>query len=167
VNSYFFHIIFIILALTTSTSFFGFDLLTIILLSQTLKYVIQAVTEHFGQLIWTLFLGYLIMYVYAIFCFEYFFSNFTGDKQFCNSLGHCFTQIISIGFTNGQGIADMMENEEYSIENLKKFYGRLILVITFFIIVNTVLMNIIFGVIVDTFGELRDKMQAFCKKKIL
>ena len=163
VNSYFMHIIFMILALTTSTSFFGFDLLTIIFLSQTLQYVIQAVTEHFGQLIWTLGLGYLFMYIYALFCFEYFFGNFTGDKQFCNSLSHCFTQIVSIGFTNGQGIGDMMENEEYTIENWKKFYGRLVLVISFFIIVNTVLMNIIFGVIVDTFGELRDKMQAFCK----
>ena len=165
VNSYFLHILFMVLALTTSTSFFGFDLLTIIFLSQTLQYVIQAVTEHFGQLIWTLGLGYLFMYIYALFCFEYFFENFIGDKRFCNSLSHCFTQIVSIGFTNGQGIGDMMQNEEYTIENWRKFYGKLILVISFFIIVNTVLMNIMFGVIVDTFGELRDKMQAFCKIK--
>ena len=54
----------------------------------------------------------------------------------------------------------LMNQEEYVSVNRARFYGQMMLSMSFFIIVNIIMLNIIFGVIVDTFGELRNKLEA-------
>ncbi len=39
--------------------------------------------------------------------------------------------------------------------------------LTFFLLINIISLNIIFGIIIDTFGELRDKVSAFGNIKLL
>ncbi len=160
VGSFLIHMMFSILGLKVSNGFFGLELLTIINLSRTLQYVIKSVTAHSSQLLWTLFFGFITMYAYSIFAFVYFFEDFGEDGGFCNSLSQCFISVLSMAFTNGTGIGGLMNQEEYVSENRAKFYGQMLLSMSFFIIVNIIMMNIIFGVIVDTFGELRDKLEA-------
>ena len=48
-----------------------------------------------------------------------------------------------------------MNTQSYAEENHSNFYSQLLINITFYLIVNVVLLNIIFGIIIDTFGELR------------
>jgi hypothetical protein len=45
--------------------------------------------------------------------------------------------------------------ESYSIPNRGMFYARFFSDVSFFLIINVVFINIIQGIIVDTFGELR------------
>lgn len=163
VGSFFIHMVFSILGLYVSNGFFGLELLTIINLSRTLQYVIKSVTAHSGQLLWTLFFGFITMYAYSIFSFVYFYEDFGGEQGICNSLSHCFISVLSLAFTNGTGIGGLMELEEYVSGNQVKFYGQMFLSMTFFIFVNVIMMNIIFGVIVDTFGELRNQLEASSK----
>lgn len=45
--------------------------------------------------------------------------------------------------------------ESFSKNNRQFFYGRQFLEISFYLIISVVLLNIIFGIIIDTFAELR------------
>ena len=55
----------------------------------------------------------------------------------------------------------MIIRQSFSNTNLMKYTVRYIYDFTVFVIINLVFLNIIFGIIIDTFAELRDK-----KKKI-
>lgn len=51
----------------------------------------------------------------------------------------------------------MMVRESYAPDNRTKYFVRFFYDVTCFIIINVIFMNIIFGIIIDTFAELRDK----------
>lgn len=56
---------------------------------------------------------------------------------------------------NGDSI--FREDNEALVSNFGLYIPRTIFDLTFFIIVTTVGLNIVFGIIVDTFSELRDE----------
>ncbi len=58
---------------------------------------------------------------------------------------------------NGGGIGDFIAPMSYSKENATYYAIRFFYDLTFFALVNIVFLNIIFGIIVDTFAELREK----------
>jgi hypothetical protein len=58
-----------------------------------------------------------------------------------------------LGLRNGGGIGDSMGLMELSDP---KFGYKLIFDISYFMLINIVSLNIIFGIIIDTFAELRD-----------
>lgn len=51
----------------------------------------------------------------------------------------------------------MLIRQSYYGGNSKRFYIRLFYDVTIFLIINVVFMNIIFGIIIDTFAVLRDE----------
>lgn len=73
----------------------------------------------------------------------------------CASLASCFMYTLNLGLRNGGGLGDSMEPYEYGKE--AKFWLKIAFDVTYFIIINTILLNIVFGVIIDNFGEIRDK----------
>jgi len=54
-------------------------------------------------------------------------------------------------------------NKNYNHTELEQhnehFYGRVVFDLSFFVLITTIGMNILFGIIVDTFGALRDSVQ--------
>jgi len=60
---------------------------------------------------------------------------------------------INLGLRNGGGIGDSMQLMELSDP---KFFWKLIFDLSYFMLINIVSLNIIFGIIIDTFAELRD-----------
>lgn len=72
-----------------------------------------------------------------------------GD--FCSNLWDCLKFTVSYGFQNGGGIAD----------NFVHSTGvRLILDLSFFVVVLVILLNVFLGMIIDTFSSLRaDKLE--------
>ena len=54
----------------------------------------------------------------------------------------------------GGGIAEGLEVSDYNGDN---FLLRNVFDLSFFILINVVLLNIIFGLIIDAFAELRDE----------
>lgn len=51
----------------------------------------------------------------------------------------------------------MMVRESYSNHNRPRYYVRFFYDVSCFIVINIILMNIVFGIIIDTFAELRNK----------
>ena len=158
-----FHIITIFLGLNVSKGFFGIDLLSVISLFPTMQYIIRSVTEHASQLFSTLCLAAVIMFSYGIFMIMYFNDNLTSDvKDSCSSLISCYFLIINKAFRNGEGIGGLLEIPFFGVGGGDvMYYFSLILNLSFFLLINTVFLNIILAVLVDTFSELRGKSDEF------
>jgi hypothetical protein len=60
-----------------------------------------------------------------------------------------------MGLRSGGGLGDVLGQAQPD-----QFWGRLIFDLLFFLIITVIMLNIIFGIIIDTFGELRDKRNA-------
>lgn len=143
--------------------FWGILLLEIIKRNSDMQNIVKSITINWAQLLKTAFLSIIVMYIYATIAFTYFPSNFSHDdnsdfKNYCNSLSACFSSTVYNGLRSGGGIGDALGN--LTIED-EKYWARFAFDLTFFIIVIICLLNIIFGIIIDTFAALRDKKNEF------
>jgi inositol 1,4,5-triphosphate receptor type 1 len=153
--------------------FFAFHMLNIVTTNELLKGVIRAVTVngedlsvnaadcvyslciHVGKsLLWVAILGVIVIYIYALVAFAFLRPSFDPANQlYCGTLFECTITVLRMGLT---GIIDeLLVLQE--LENTFEHFGLLaIYQISFFIFITTIGLNIIFGIIVDTFSELRD-----------
>lgn len=70
---------------------------------------------------------------------------------------HCFMSTINYGLRMGGGMGEFLPTQSFVESNKEGFYFRIVFDVSFFLIVNITLLNIIFGIIIDTFAQLRDK----------
>ena len=152
-----YHIFCIMLGLYYSNVFFTFDLLSTINLFDTMQFILKSVTVHIGQLLSTLFLAALIMFSFAMLVFLYFLDNIESTQ--CSDFTNCYFYIMEQAFTNGQGLAGILSS--LLNESTADFYGLFFLNIMFFILINTILLNIVLAILVDTFSALRQKSEFF------
>ena len=75
----------------------------------------------------------------------------------CFRLVDCFIDLFNQGFRQGGGIGDIMDFLSHSD---KDYWGTFLYQMLFFFIINVIFLNIIFGVIIDTFAELREESKA-------
>ncbi|PAA53234.1 hypothetical protein BOX15_Mlig001696g3 [Macrostomum lignano] len=133
--------------------FFAFHLLHIANHNQLLARVIQAVTKNGLSLLWVLIYSLAFFYIYALLSFAFYreiYDSSTGN--FCETMYQCTVTVIHRGLI--AGIYDYLpvpENRPFNYHLAKSVFD-----ISFFIIITTIGLNIIFGIIVDTFSELRD-----------
>ncbi|KAK3610323.1 hypothetical protein CHS0354_029792 [Potamilus streckersoni] len=134
--------------------FFAFHLLNIVNNNQLLSGVIKAVTQNGRSLLWVAVLGLVVFYLYGIVGFALMRSMFNPDEYlYCDSLWQCTITVIRYGL-----IGDLFEvmKSHPSEKTFHKFGFVVLYHISFFIFITTIGLNIIFGIIVDTFSELRD-----------
>ncbi|KAI8488683.1 hypothetical protein Bbelb_337120, partial [Branchiostoma belcheri] len=148
------YLIFSILGTVFYGYFFCFHLIHIAVKNQLLIRVISSVTLNGRSLLWVCVLAIIFIYIYAVIGFAFFRGHFNEEKgQFCESLGQCFVSTMRYG---------LMENlhkplippswvtfEDYAI--------KLLWDLTFWVIVTTIGLRIVFGMIVDAFVALRNK----------
>ncbi|XKL65729.1 hypothetical protein PGB90_009149 [Kerria lacca] len=82
-----------------------------------------------------------------------------GDEvkeRACESLLMCIVTTLNQGLRNGGGIGDILRQPS-SVERM--FPARVIYDLLFFFIVIIIVLNLIFGVIIDTFADLRSEKQ--------
>ena len=164
--NFMFHFLFAILGASLYPVFHTIHLLLIINISVTAKYVVDASTRHIDQLAITFILAVFFIWTYSVLTADYFSQTFDSmdvgdDNPVCATLAGCFAYVTNLGLRNGGGIADSMEL--YKLEDTK-FYPKLIFDLTFFILVNVISLNIIFGIIIDQFGDMRGKLDDRSKK---
>ena len=99
------------------------------------------------------------MYNFSLFAYEYFddtfFNSTIGEnlgENMCTSVLQCFLTVFSLGPRSSGGIGDVILRQSYSTENKTTFYIRYWFDLICFIIVNLIFMNILFGIIIDTFA---------------
>ncbi|TGZ74450.1 hypothetical protein CRM22_000929 [Opisthorchis felineus] len=77
-------------------------------------------------------------------------------ERHCDSLRMCILTTLHEGIRNGGGIGDVLRRP--SIQE-SHFLTRTIYDLSFFVIVIIIILNVVFGVIVDTFAALRQEKQ--------
>ena len=80
--------------------------------------------------------------------------NKKGDSV-CMSLLHCFLSTVNYGIRMGGGMGEFLPPQTYAPENKQAYFIRLVYDLTFFLFIITILLNVIFGIIIDTFAQLR------------
>jgi len=148
--------------------FYAFHLLDIVNRLPTLKDVIRSVTLNIQLLGMTAMLGVILVYIYSVIGFL-FISDLYFDEgidtglinkageSICMSLLHCFLSTFNYGVRTGGGMGEFLPAETGASYNFLAYYVRFFYDITFFLLVITILLNVIFGIIIDTFAQLREK----------
>ena len=169
INIFFFSLILNILFI-----FFGnpiilsIELLFIVGIYPSLLNILKAFTTKFWNIIICLFFTYCIIYIYTWLSIFYLRSSFDFGKvfeyasdeeiyePFCHSSVQCLLMLISYGTRSGGGIGDDLPlvsyKNEFNIYVSKFFYDM-----SFYIFITIIMGNVTFGLIVDSFGALRDK----------
>jgi len=75
----------------------------------------------------------------------------------CTDGYSCFLASLNQGLRSGGGIADALQKIAYSASRKWAYLGHTIFDLSFFIIIIIILLNLIFVMIIDAFGELRDE----------
>lgn len=114
----------------------------------------------------TSMLGAILMYNFAIFIFLFTSDNFydgninsgllnKAGESVCMSLLHCYLSTLNYGLRFGGGIGELSTT---TIEpwNRSNFMIKFFFDITFFLIITTIILNVVFGIIIDSFAELRE-----------
>lgn len=158
--------------------FFCAHLLDIAVAIASLRTILQSVTHNGKQLVLTVMLLTIIVYIYTVIAFNFFRKFYvSGDDggdgdgdgdgdddggeesepdRKCHNMLTCFVFNVYQGVRAGGGIGDVIEppdGDEYEIY-------RIIFDITFFFFIIVILLAIIQGLIIDAFGELRSQLQS-------
>ena len=152
-TNYLFHIIFTIIGINVHIVALALNLLLVINISKTTKFVLTSIILHIDQLVLALILAIFAIFTYSIVLtknLKEFLSEEVNSP--CETLVECFFFTVNLGLRNGGGVADSMASPTTD----SKFGERTIFDTTFFILINVISLNIIFGIIIDTFSQLRD-----------
>ncbi|XP_067668084.1 inositol 1,4,5-trisphosphate-gated calcium channel ITPR2-like [Haliotis asinina] len=134
--------------------FFSVHLLHMAMLNQLLKRVIQAVTRNGWSLVLVALLGIAIMYIFSLISFAFYRNVLTAaEGRHCRTIYECLTTMIHHGLI--EGVYNVME-PSLAGRDYHFHLGVTVFDTVFFILITTIGLNIIFGIIVDTFSELRD-----------
>ena len=167
-------VVFAVLGLLVSPFFIALHLVSIINRSALLQNVIKAVTKNGRSLLLTVLLGTIIIYLFSVVGFVLFREAFENTEAscdhgssggevngkcvdyHCDTLFRCFVFGVTSGIRSGGGIGDLMKAPDW---HHPYSAARTVFDFLFFVVVIVILLNIIFGVIIDTFAELRSEKQ--------
>jgi len=144
--------------------FYTFLLLDVVNFSGKLQNVVKAVSNPLESLVLTSMLGTLVMYGYA--SYGYFFLRFDFEdddrRLFCETFTDCIIYTVNTGLRQegGMGMGLMQHPDSYGMRNDHLEVGRFIYDLSFFVLITTLFLNLLFGIIVDTFGSLRLETQS-------
>lgn len=139
--------------------------------NQVLQNVVKSVWVPKKSLLLTIILFIICIYVFATFGYLYFNEGLDFEKsggEPCKNIFECFVIIMDKSFKFDGGIGgylayaneyteESIEEGEYIPLDLKRFaFDNL-----FLIILMVLMINIIAGIIIDTFGSLRDDAKEF------
>lgn len=141
--------------------FFAAHLLDVAVGFKTLRTILQSVTHNGKQLVLTVLLLTIIVYIYTVIAFNFFRKFYIQEEdeevdKKCHDMLTCFVFHLYKGVRAGGGIGDEIgdpDGDDYEVY-------RIIFDITFFFFVIIILLAIIQGLIIDAFGELRDQLES-------
>jgi len=159
-----------VISLTVSPYWFAFGLLDFASKSPEIRIVASVLAQNVRSIMMTLVFMLIVIYMFAVFGYlhlaEWFFyveEYSLGDDQAipsCTSLLQCFLTVLDDGLRANDIGANIEPVRSPDITELSThfyviYYVTTIYSLAFWFIVCIILLNIIFGIIIDSFGELR------------
>ncbi|VDO29597.1 unnamed protein product [Onchocerca flexuosa] len=154
------------LGVLVSPFFYAFHLIDVVLSFPMLKAILQSVTHNLQQLILTIMMTLVVVYLYTVLAFNFFRKFYVQESEGeepdrkCHNMLTCFIYHFYAGVRAGGGIGDELESP-YG-DDLE--YWRMLYDISFFFFVIIILLAIMQGLIIDAFGELRDQQESATEK---
>ncbi|KAG5830491.1 hypothetical protein ANANG_G00311190 [Anguilla anguilla] len=189
------YVIVCMLGLFLHEFFYSFLLLDLVYREETLLNVIKSVTRNGRSIILTAVLALILVYLFSIVGFLFLKDDFRmevdrlhfpgglnppcskefcedsirlpgaeesdGTEPVCETLLMCIVTVLNQGLRNG-GVGDVLRKPS---KDEPLFAARVVYDLLFFFIVIIIVLNLIFGVIIDTFADLRSEKQR--KEEIL
>uniref|UniRef100_A0A671YLY5 Inositol 1,4,5-trisphosphate receptor n=1 Tax=Sparus aurata TaxID=8175 RepID=A0A671YLY5_SPAAU len=175
--------------------FYSILLFDLIYREETLFNVIKSVTRNGRSILLTALLALILVYLFSIVGFlclkedfimevdplqneasQDFLKSCSSDgvsctaettaesntERACDTLLMCIVTVLNHGLRNGGGVGDVLRKPS---KNEVLFPARVVYDLLFYFIVIIIVLNLIFGVIIDTFADLRSEKQK--KEEIL
>ena len=142
--------------------FYVLQLVTVINFTDTIYEIVQAFYIRFTQLICMIGFLAILIFFFSNVGFYFYIDEFNTtinnlNDNYCQSLIECFVLYFNHGVRAGGGIGDILP--EKSFIDMKSYFIRWITDIIFYIIVILLLLNMINGIIVSTFSQIRELSQ--------
>ena len=140
--------------------FYSFSLLSILSLSRTLNNIAKSLIVKGNSLAWTSLFTLVLLYVFAGWGFYFqrdrFYETTGRDKpdEMCKSLLYCFLTMVNNGMRWHCGVGKITRSESY-ILHFWPFVHRFAFDLSFFWLIEAIMLKIVYGIILDSFGELR------------
>uniref|UniRef100_A0A669AYM2 Inositol 1,4,5-trisphosphate receptor n=1 Tax=Oreochromis niloticus TaxID=8128 RepID=A0A669AYM2_ORENI len=171
--------------------FYSILLFDLIYREETLLNVINSVTRNGRSILLTALLALILVYLFSIVGFLFLKEDFIMEVDplpqiaagkftagglncssplcpcyqglwACDTLLMCIVTVLNHGLRNGGGVGDVLRKPS---KNEPLFPARVVYDLLFYFIVIIIVLNLIFGVIIDTFADLRSEKQK--KEEIL
>ena len=148
---------------------YAFLLLPILFINKTLKSIMISIQLNYRQFTLTLCLAFIIMYAFSNIYFFFLNSDFYAElnyysDNYCKTLIFSFLNAIDNGLRARGGIGDTAKRISF-LKNKKHYIIRLLLDDIFFLLIVIIMIDMVFGIIVNSFDELRHRNQKYHKDK--
>jgi len=143
--------------------FFIIHLIQVVLQNKGLMDVLRAVTQNGKQLMLTLMLLTIVIWMFAVIGTEMEYAMITedgADRTLCTTPGHCWLEIVNSLATGDVGDLLMHRPRSHSHTDWHTYLAVWSYQFLLFVIVVIILLNVVFGIIIDTFSELRGEKAA-------
>jgi len=139
---------------------FTLHLMDIIIRDRITRDVLNSVVMPRWQLAMTLVLMMMVLYIYATITFLSFPADLRDQSgnMVCTNMANCFIALGNFGIRRGGGIGD--DFSTYTAGTESWFVRQFFFDMSYFFVVIIILLNVIFGIIIDTFGDLRTQKNA-------
>ncbi|XP_069484567.1 inositol 1,4,5-trisphosphate-gated calcium channel ITPR2 isoform X3 [Ambystoma mexicanum] len=176
--AFLYHVVYVIicsLGLFVHEFFYSFLLFDLVYREETLLNVIKSVTRNGRSIILTAVLALILVYLFSIVGFLFLKDDFimdverlknrtpaideeeeNGIERTCDTLLMCIVTVLNQGLRNGGGVGDVLRKPS---KDEPLFAARVVYDLLFYFIVIIIVLNLIFGVIIDTFADLRSEKQ--------
>eukprot|EP00501_MAST-03F_sp_TOSAG23-6_P000398 GSMAST32.ASY1.ANO1.410.1 assembled CDS len=132
--------------------FFTLHLLDVVVRDSTTRAVLMAVVHPRLQLLMTLRLMMFVLFIFTMINFQAWPESWKNNE--CEYLWTCYIAMSNLGVRAGGGVGDIIES--YEVTDSRWISRQFFFDMSFFVAINIVLLNVVFGIIIDTFGSLRE-----------
>lgn len=146
---------------STLTFTYSFSLVAVMCLSETLNSLSLSLFLKGRQLLWVTVFTFVVLYVCSGWGFYYLRDLFydTLNRQIpenmCESLIYCFLTNINNGFRWYPGVGKVLRIDS-AILHVKDYIHNYVFHFLFYLIIRVMMLKIVFGIILDSFKELRE-----------
>lgn len=106
------------------------------------------------------FLAIVMLFIYGVIGYIWFSGDYNTDLNYSSTFLITVFTTIKDGLKYGEGIGanDILKEPMYYPDQRNSYYwGRYIFDTSFYLFINLLFLNLIFGIILDKFSELRTK----------
>jgi hypothetical protein len=159
-NSFMLQFVFCLLGIFVNRVFYTLNLLLLTNLSKPINYIMRSIIKHYDKLLVTLVLTILVIFCYSFILLTNYSGSIDDDEYgqtVCETFVSCFINSVNLGLRLDGGIGGTLKLVTTRAAT-GEFWGRFFFDLSFFIIVRLILLNVIAGIIIDTFSDLRDEL---------